>query len=719
MNDVMTLTVTLLLLLLMMMMMTHVRVVTSVFQSSSGVPSEFHIAEEMPAGTLLGSVRDNPQLEAIDNSNHSNSLRFGVRHCRAPSLADEYFTVEPQTGEIRTRQSVDREQVCLPATRTCSIVFDVLVRPLKYFQIVRVIVYIEDTNDNAPTFPQQRLTLHIKESSLPGSTFPLPVATDADSGVFGIEGFELRSSSVELFALEVRRNVDESFELRLKLTASLDRESASYHEMRVVAFDGGHPRRSGTLEVVVTVTDANDHSPQFTSDSYHVEMVENQLPSSAIVRVEASDDDDGQNSQLVYSLAEFSETQYGELFRVDAVTGEVFLRRALDREAQSVYRLTLSVTDGGRPARSAFTRLVVGVVDENDNSPRLLQVSSADGDRRLRVMENSEPRTFIAYISATDDDLASAGTVDCYVRGPQLRLEPLYSGAQSAEYKLLSAVTFDRELESTVLATLTCRDRARPTSRSVDVELVVEVQDDNDHSPLIDSDVYQVEMAEGNEVGAHVVDINATDADTGENAQLTFTLTRVGATPERGLSIDGKTGSVTADTRLDYETCRLYEYVVTVCDAGEVERTSTASLVLHVTDTDDEPPQFHQPAYYFSVPEDAPVGTLVGHVQATDGDVTPAFSEVLYEQCGAGGPFSVDRTSGELRTTGQLDRERQNVYELTVSASDTSDVPTTVHVAVHVRDINDNAPVFVSPSQTTSHIIYLSSHLPAGYVLIR
>ena len=718
-DDVMTSTMTLLLL------MTQVRVMTSDFQSSIGILSEFHVVEELPAGTLVGSARDNPQLLPINNT---DVLRFVIRHRRTSARASpspvEYFTVDELSGDIRTRKPIDREQISAAGTRSCSIVFDVVVRPLRYFQIVRVIVHVDDVNDNAPAFPQQQLTLRIKESSRPGSTFSLPVATDADSGVFGIQGFEMTSSSAaDLFALQVRTNVEEeSFDVRLELTGQLDRESTSQHQLSVVAFDGGHPRRSGTVVITVTVIDANDHSPQFASNSYEVDIAEDELPSSAIVRVEATDADEGRNRRLVYSLAEFTQIEYGDVFRIDAVTGEVFLRRRLDREVQSRYSLTVTASDEGSPPLSAFTRLIVRVLDVNDNAPRVV-VSSASPDKQLRVEENSEPRTFIAYVSATDDDLGSAGTVDCYVAGSQFRLEPLYGGAES-EYKLLTATSFDRELESTVPVTLTCSDRGHPGSRSVAIELVVEISDQNDNTPVITSEKYEVEMLEGNEIGAEVVRINASDADAGLNAELRFTMTPVGNTPNHGLSIDEKTGLVTADIRLDFETCRLYEYAVSVSDLGDVPRTSTASLVLRVTDEDDERPQFQRSAYYFNVPEDVPVGTVIGRVAATDNDLTSTFSAVLYHIHGGADllPFSIHRSSGELRTMRQLDREDRSVYEFSVTATDTSHVETAVQLTVYVDDVNDNAPVIISQQLHDSQlrsIVIVSSNMPAGSLLTR
>jgi len=689
-----------------------------VFQSSTGIPSEFYIAEELPGGTLVGGVRDNAQLQQMNNT---DSLRFVLRQTTATATVVEHFTVDEQSGEIRTRHTIDREQVCLPATRSCTMVFDVVVRPLKYFQIIRVIIHIDDINDHTPTFPEKQLTVHIKESSLPGSTFSLPVATDADSGRFGIQGFEMRSSSAEdLFALRVSSNVEESFDLQLELTGRLDRESMSRHEMNVVAFDGGDPRRSGTVMVSIVVTDANDHSPLFASPSYEVDIVENELPSSAVVRVEASDADEGENSQLVYGLSEFSQTDYSDVFRIDPQTGEVFLRRRLDREIQNLYTLTVTATDHGSPPLSAFTRLTIKVLDVNDNLPRVM-VSSASPDKELRVTENSEPLTFVAFVSASDVDLGSAGKVDCYVEGNQFRLEPLYDGADS-EYKLLTAIIFDRELQSTVLVTLTCRDRGHPVSRSAAVELVVEISDENDNAPVIASEQYEITVPEGNEIGDEMVCISASDADAGSNAELRFAMTPAASTPVQHLSINEKSGSVTANVRLDYETCHLYKYVVCVSDLGDVPRTSTASLILHVTDVDDERPQFHRSAYYFNVPENASVGTTVGRVAATDSDFTPRFSTVLYHIRGDRVPFSVDRTTGDLSTVRQLDREEQPVFEFCVIATDSSHVETTAAVTVYLDDVNDNDPVIVLPLQRSSHSIFVitvSSHLPADSLLTR
>ena len=411
--------------------------------------------------------------------------------------------------------------------------------------------------------------------------------------------------------------------------------------------------------------------------------------------------------------------EYGDVFRVDSATGEVFLRRRLDREEQSVYRLTVTASDFGSPPLSAVSQLTVTVADVNDNPPRI-EVSSASRDQHLRVVENSEPLAFVAYVSASDRDVGSAGMVDCYVEGSQFRLEPLYDGAES-EYKLLTATTFDRELQSSIVVTLTCSDRGQPRPRSTRAQLVVELSDANDHSPLIASQNYEADVSEGNEIGSEIVHINATDADTGHNSELRYAMTPVGDTPDH-LSIDEKTGSVNADVSFDYESWRTYEYIVRVTDAGDVPRTSTASLTVRVVDADDERPQFDRSAYYFTVLEDAPIGSVVGRVSAADRDITPAFSTVSYHIQNNPAPFNIDLHSGELHTAQRLDREQWPVYELTVIARDTSGVDVTIPVTVNVEDVNDNSPVIISPQPPVNHstsVITVSSQLPAGSLLTR
>ena len=121
-------------------------------------------------------------------------------------------------------------------------------------------------------------------------------------------------------------------------------------------------------------------------------------------------------------------------------------------------------------------------------------------------------------------------------------------------------------------------------------------------------------------------------------------------------------GTLRTLVSLDYEEpdIRLAtDYVVTVTDAGNpVALSSSASLHLIIADVDDNAPQFAVGHYEFEVPENRPAGFQVGSVVAVDAD-KPPFNRIVYRlSTDALGKFDVDRNSGIIVTTTELDREQ-------------------------------------------------------------
>ena len=84
----------------------------------------------------------------------------------------------------------------------------------------------------------------------------------------------------------------------LILTRAVDRESRDLYKVKVVAYDGGSPARSGTVEVKVIVTDANDNGPVFEYSSYEVTVAENIEVGSKVAKVTAFDADAGINAEV-------------------------------------------------------------------------------------------------------------------------------------------------------------------------------------------------------------------------------------------------------------------------------------------------------------------------------------------------------------------------------------------------------------------------------------
>jgi hypothetical protein len=263
-------------------------------------------------------------------------------------------------------------------------------------------------------------------------------------------------------------------------------------------------------------------------------------------------------------------------------------------------------------------------------------------------------------------------------------------------------------------------------------EIRVSILDENDNNPKLASNNYRLTVHENNVPGAEVFHFNATDADTGQNAELVFSM-RLISSPSHGsntmpeaLSIDRTTGRVTTQVSFDYESeTRDFAYLVTVSDRGEIPRSATATLQVGVADINDQKPRFERSSYYITTAENQPIGSSVGRVNATDGDRTVQFNRVFYNILSSSGvsgaadadTFTVDRYTGIIRNVKRLDREQHSVYVFTVTASNEDGVTTRGHgdvadyadVTVYVDDVNDNRPVFVFPGPHRGRTVDLPS----------
>ncbi len=154
--------------------------------AQGGAPIEYHLMEEEPAGFQLG---DFPKDSGIDNIDPSMTFTLSSPTA-SPHL--DYFTIQLSEGKpnLVTTQIINREKICAQVV-LCQIQFNVVIMPIEFFRIIKVVVVIEDRNDNPPTFPQQSMTIQIPETSSPGTTFAIPSAEDLDSSENGIKTYQI------------------------------------------------------------------------------------------------------------------------------------------------------------------------------------------------------------------------------------------------------------------------------------------------------------------------------------------------------------------------------------------------------------------------------------------------------------------------------------------------------------------------------------------------
>jgi len=311
--------------------------------SQTDVPLRYGVIEELAPGTDIADL----MVDAGFKRKYTPDVLAQLEFRLLSKLPPVPLTVGSKSGVLSTSGRIDRE--ALPACRSrnlCQLTLDVTVRPPRYFQVIKIVVDIKDINDNSPRFRDDSTTVGVRESAVPGTSFALPVAADADSPDLGVRTYELlqedgtpAGAETEMVTLSIVTRRDGSLDPRLVVRRSLDRETRAEYRRRLVAYDGGRPPRSASVDLLIHILDSNDNSPVFDIPyglSYEVNVTENVSVGTVLLRVHARDADEGLNGEVVYSFSSHTLTTYGDLFNIDNVTGEISVAGTLDRERHPV-----------------------------------------------------------------------------------------------------------------------------------------------------------------------------------------------------------------------------------------------------------------------------------------------------------------------------------------------------------------------------------------------
>ncbi|XP_029420538.1 protocadherin alpha-7-like [Nannospalax galili] len=611
-------------------------IILAAWQAGSG-QLHYSIPEEAKHGTFVGRIAQDLGLELAE---------LVPRLFRVASKdRGDLLEVNLQNGILFVNSRIDREALC-GRSAECSIHLEVIVdRPLQVFHVE---VEVRDINDNPPVFPATQKNLFIPESRLLDSRFPLEGASDADVGTNALLTYRL--SLNEHFLLDVPPNHHQLKPLGLVLRKPLDREDAPGLHLLLTAMDGGKPELTGTVQLLITVLDANDNAPVFDRSFYTVKLPENVSSGTLVIKVNASDLDEGVNGDIMYSFSSDVSTDIKSKFHMDAVSGEITVIGLIDYE---------EAADKGNPPMTDHCTVLVEIMDVNDNSPELVTKSLS-----LPVLENSAPGTVIALIIVSDRDSGANGQVTCSLT-PHVPFK-LVSTFKNY-YLLVLDSALDRETKADYKVVVTARDGGSP-SLWASASVSVEVADVNDNAPAFAQPEYTVFVKENNPPGAHIFTVSAVDADAQENALVSYSLVerRVG---ERALSsyvsVHAESGKVYALQPLDHEELELLQFQVSAQDAGVPALGSNVTLQVFVLDENDNVPELLLPrtvgvggSVNEVVPRSLGAGQVVAKVRAIDAD-SGYNAWLSYElkpaEAGMHSPFRVGLYSGEISTTRALE----------------------------------------------------------------
>ncbi|XP_073476988.1 protocadherin alpha-3-like isoform X2 [Aquarana catesbeiana] len=612
------------------------------------------ITEESKHGTFVGRIAQDLGLDLGE---------INFRMLRVVSRDEkEYFQVNLQNGILFVKETIDRELLC-QNTPFCIIPLQVIID--KPVQMYRVDVEIEDINDNSPSFFSSVNHLMISELRPAGSRFPVEGAVDPDLGTNSITNYELSAS--EYFMLDFQKYMNQIRSLELVLKKSLDREKQSVHNLTLTAYDGGKPRLSGTTKIMITVEDVNDNAPSFTQPFYQCSVTENALKGTFVFKLNAIDLDLAKNSEILYEFSKMVKEDIRNIFSLDKHTGEITVKGNVDFETTSIYEIQIDATDNGEHPMIGHCKVLVTVIDVNDNPPEMMVTSLS-----VPVPEDSPQGTTVAIISVHDKDSGSNGKVSCYL----LEHTPFkINSAFMGDFSLTVSGQLDREKQSHYEVLIIAKDEGLP-SLSVSQTLKINLSDVNDNAPQFQQPVDTILIKENNPPGSHVYTASASDPDIGQNSFITYSIgdsTIHGIPISSYISINPENGKVFALVSFDHEQVTYFQCHIKATDAGLSSLSSNLTINIFIEDINDNAPTF-TPLYSaktVKTPKSTKPGYLVGKVKAVDLDsgynalISYHFNDPLGKTL-----FAISYHTGEINLKRPLTDSDHEEYRLLVVAQD-------------------------------------------------
>ena len=548
------------------------------------------------------------------------------------------------------------------------------------FITARITVNVIRESDTAPRFEHESYRLSISESLQIGRPFSV------------IRGFSLYSNNTtpQRYTI-VGGNNDRQFTIGssngvLRISQSLDRETTSTYMLTVRYVD---ELTTIDVPIEVEVSDENDNSPVFELSLYNVSIPETLPPHGFILEVHATDQDAGENGTVFYLLEE----NIRDTFSLNSSSGRLTTLTQLDYERQAQYQFTVTASDTGNPPQLSVVTVLLRLINFDDECPRFenpVFIAELPYDPDAGMVPNVN--MVVVSVMATDPDRLSNVT---YSIVSSTDVESILSLSNTTGDITLTRV--DPNLRGQYTLNVTASDANCRGQSFARVE--VNIGNVNDHSPVLGECV--ANLSENPPNGTEVIRLVATDEDIGFNGLVTYSL----LTNTELFSIDALSGvvrTIASPARYDRENQSFLSIGVIASDGGN--RQDYCQLTINIIDENDNAPAFTLNSYNTSVSNNAPLGTFVVQVQASDGD-SGANGELSYSinSSSLAHTFTIDRFTGIITTnTTSLS---QNEYIFDVIATDMAPVNSQLSsravVSVTVVD-GSSFPVFEQTNYSAS-----------------
>ncbi|XP_041362430.1 cadherin-87A-like [Gigantopelta aegis] len=573
-------------------------------------------------------------------------------------------------------------------------------------------ITVRDMNDNAPTFHQDHFNVSIYESIPNLASLPdlFMTVTDKDSSTANSYDFVLMDHT-DVYEMHPKSGQGQTIGvIRVIDTSKIDYEiGPRTFILRVEARENfGGIRLTGTATVTVYVLDVNDNVPQFRQSSYEESVKENESEGHLIVTVSVVDPDSGNmGSQGV----RFSLVGNGaHLFKIDPQSGEVRVAycdtpgmgNCIDYERKKKYDLNVIATDELGNGLTSNADLIINVLNINDNRPVFER-----GEYINSIMEGKIITLDPLIVTATDRD------------GDSITYS-IPRNQQAGTFWQINSVTGNVTAISPIrFEDATTKDegffqfqvQATDGTFVEEAKVTIYVIDVNDNAPIFQQAFYREEIPENTGGGVHIVTVTATDKDSNatEFGRIEY---RIRSGAEGKFEIDYKTGEIktTPAAKFDFDITREYNMIVVALDGGNPQKSGTATVQVEIIDENNKNPYFRPTTQRVDVKEDVAIGTSVATIVAQDPDANVQLEYSFIEPQNAINPegrpvdparipfknwFTLEPSSGFVKTRQKLDRDQASVLTLTMRVVDISASPRqtgTGTLIITVLEVNDQSP---------------------------
>ncbi|KAL7985839.1 hypothetical protein Chor_011005 [Crotalus horridus] len=561
-------------------------------------------------------------------------------------------------------------------------------------------VHVEDVNDNFPLFSQTVYTVYVSED-MPAQTPVIQLSvTDQDSGWNKLISYQIlkdRSDASKFFSIDGSTG-------EITTTRALDYETNHEFHIKVRATDHGIPPLSSEVLVIVNVLDINDNPPKFSQLQYQANVSKMVSCGQVVVKVQAFDPDSRDTPRLEYMILSGNEKRH---FTIDGTSGIISTLNHCKKNLESFYSLRVSASDG---VFKTTVPVYINTTNVNKYSPAFQQ------DVYEAVLaENAKIGTKVIELSAIDPDDGAYGTID---------------------YIIINKLGQEKFLidDKGRIETLQKLDRENSTERVVDIKIMAKdgggkvafctvkiiLTDENDNPPQFKASEYLLSIQSNMRKGSPVIQVLAYDADEGVNADVTYSVdTMEEVIAEDVIEINTVTGVVIVKESLKGLENRTVKFRVKAEDAKPPHWHSVVPVNLQVVPKEMSLPRFSEPLYTFSASEDLPEGSEIGSVRAI-GEEPIIYSLVqgTSAENNEEGIFTLDKQRGTLTVQKAMDYEKMKWYQVDVLAHSSyknTDLVSLASINIHVKDVNDNKPIF----EADPYRAFVMENMPAGTPVIQ